>query len=447
MQQQHLFHFARVNVGATRNHHILAAVVQGDKTVFIHRAQVAGPQPATSQGLLAGVQVAPIAAHHHIATHQHLAHLAAGHGFAVVVGYAHFNPALGHPHTAQPRVPAWVGGVGQHAAGQGGDGHGRFALAINLDKPLPHHLQRPAHVGRVHGASAVNQGFEPIGAVACVFQMVHQALDHGRRGKQHQLPPALGRIHQLGRVKPARRRNQVASSPWHLCKVVQTSAMRQGRGVHQHIVRCGLVHTLVIAGHHGHQVAVAHHHPFGAAGGARCVKQPSQIGGVALLQRQPGPLQQLLRLVAVVRQQWHPCWQIGCQCPQRRQVLAAGNQHPGLCVVGNPGHFAWVQLGVDGHRHRARPPNGIQPHQIVRVVGHEQAHPVAWGHAQLAQSGRPAGAALGPLRPVQHQSMAVQHRVAPGVPLRIARQPMGDVHGRRSPLHFSFMCGSGMLVL
>jgi hypothetical protein len=53
MTQQDLLHLARIYVAAAADDHVLGAVAQGQKPLLVKAAQIAGVQPAASQGFLA----------------------------------------------------------------------------------------------------------------------------------------------------------------------------------------------------------------------------------------------------------------------------------------------------------------------------------------------------------------------------------------------------------
>src|SRR5690606_40538532 len=55
--QQHVFDFARIDVGTAADDHILRPVPDGEEPVLVQRADVAGMQPASAQRLRGGLGI------------------------------------------------------------------------------------------------------------------------------------------------------------------------------------------------------------------------------------------------------------------------------------------------------------------------------------------------------------------------------------------------------
>ncbi len=86
MAQQYFLDLARIDVTAAADDHVLGPVAQGQKAILVKAADVAGVQPATAQGLVAGRGVLPITLHDAVAAGNDLADLA-GRQLAVVLVY------------------------------------------------------------------------------------------------------------------------------------------------------------------------------------------------------------------------------------------------------------------------------------------------------------------------------------------------------------------------
>src|SRR5215210_3104728 len=67
---------ARIDVGAAGNDQILGAVLEGEITVSVESADVAGMQPPAAQRLRARLRIAPIAGHDDVAAAEDFAELA-----------------------------------------------------------------------------------------------------------------------------------------------------------------------------------------------------------------------------------------------------------------------------------------------------------------------------------------------------------------------------------
>ena len=72
---KHSFYFGAIDVFARGNDHILGAVGNINRAIFVEMAHVAGAQPAIPKRGGCGLRVVPIAFHHHRAAHFKLADL------------------------------------------------------------------------------------------------------------------------------------------------------------------------------------------------------------------------------------------------------------------------------------------------------------------------------------------------------------------------------------
>src|SRR4051794_6483494 len=66
--EQHLLDLTRIDVRATRDDHVLGAILEREVTVRVEHADIAGMQPAAAQGLRRRVRIFPVARHDHVAT-------------------------------------------------------------------------------------------------------------------------------------------------------------------------------------------------------------------------------------------------------------------------------------------------------------------------------------------------------------------------------------------
>src|SRR5215469_14401755 len=82
--QQDLLDLARIDVAAAADDHVLGAVTQGQKPVFVEAAEIAGVQPAAAQRLGAGLGLLPIALHDAVALRGDFADLA-GRQFTIAI--------------------------------------------------------------------------------------------------------------------------------------------------------------------------------------------------------------------------------------------------------------------------------------------------------------------------------------------------------------------------
>ena len=194
----------------------------------------------------------------------------------------------------------------------------------------------------------------------------------------------------------------------HMNKVVQPGAVGHRRGIDHRIPGGHRVDIDRVAQGHGAEVAVGQHHALGAPGGAGGVEQPRQVLG-------------LTRTWAAEGLGQRPAGAQGQLPARRRQHLGlehlavVGEDQPRLGVVGDPRGFGRVQPAVDRHRHRARPPDGIQQFQVVAAVFHEQGDTLARRNTVLLhQFGRTLRGVGGKGAIVGHCPRAAEQRRALG---------------------------------
>src|SRR4051812_42912063 len=104
--EQHLLHFARIDVGAARDDHVLGTVLEREVTVRVEYADVAGVQPAAAHGLCRRVRILPIAGHDHVAPADDLADFADRQRVVLRVRDLHVETRVGPAGRAEPLEPA-----------------------------------------------------------------------------------------------------------------------------------------------------------------------------------------------------------------------------------------------------------------------------------------------------------------------------------------------------
>src|SRR5690348_2573958 len=86
MDQQGLFHLARVDVRAAGYDEVLRPVAERQAAVGAQEADIAGAKPSLLDGLAAGIVIVPVPAHDDIAATQYLADLSSSQAVAALVG-------------------------------------------------------------------------------------------------------------------------------------------------------------------------------------------------------------------------------------------------------------------------------------------------------------------------------------------------------------------------
>ena len=123
--QQHIFHFARVNVVTAADQHIVLAIDNVEKSVRVHSADVAGMQPTVTHRFRGFFRSLPIVRHQLQAAANDFARLTDGDFVVIIVNDFRLDEGIGT--SARADAVMFVGL-------QAGDHHGGFRLAVGLGK-------------------------------------------------------------------------------------------------------------------------------------------------------------------------------------------------------------------------------------------------------------------------------------------------------------------------
>lgn len=175
VSEEELLQFARIDVLAAADDHVLAAPDDPHVAVVVHHRQVAGVHPARRvDGLGGGLGVVPVAEHHAVAAGAQLADLAARHHPARLVDDLALQPRLGASDSGHAQLQAIVRtGLQRHRTGLGhavGDLH---LGHVHVANDPPHHLDRAGGAGHDSGAQAGKVEF-------AAARMIQLGDEHGR---------------------------------------------------------------------------------------------------------------------------------------------------------------------------------------------------------------------------------------------------------------------------
>ena len=187
------------------------------------------------------------------------------------------------------------------------------------------------------------------------------------------LPPVRGQRQGLVRVKAVRAGQHVQPGIEHIRQVVHAPTVREGCRVQHGVTALDRLHRGQISQGTTAQLPGAQHHAFGPTGGAAGVKQPCRIVVFALLQRQLWAIG--VKYESMVGLQLRGCIQFAQGQLHTGRTLVIYQGQTGLAVSGDPGRFAFVQLGIHRHGNTTTPPDAPHQRQIGRGVVHEQHHP------------------------------------------------------------------------
>ena len=118
VQQKNLLDLPRIDVAATGNNQVLGAVLQRQKAVIGHRAEIAGEEPAIPKRLRRCSRIVPVAAHADVAVRDDLADLARRQVMAVLIDDADLDAGPGDSDGCQPLLVARMLLFHVHALGK-----------------------------------------------------------------------------------------------------------------------------------------------------------------------------------------------------------------------------------------------------------------------------------------------------------------------------------------
>ncbi len=237
---------------------------------------------------------------------------------------------------------------GEHGARHRGDGHRRFALAVDLRKLRSQCGERRLAILDVHRCAAADDALEVVEPRAAKRGMRDQALDHGRRGEEAGIRPAREERHDLARIEATRIRHDVDRGAQHMRQDIHPRAMRQRRGVQDRVAgRNGLdVGEETLA--HRMQVAMRQHRALGTARRAAGIEEPRGIGG-----RDCGGLvarHAVEKPVVFARCEFDDALERLAGESSQRRVPRCIDEYPARAgVLQHVRELAWVQLAVDRH--------------------------------------------------------------------------------------------------
>src|SRR5262249_21164598 len=186
--EQRLLDLPRVDVHSPAYDQVLGPVPQREIPVGVEAADVAGVQPAFPQCLGGGIRLVPAAGPDHLAPDHPLTALVGGECAAIVYD-PYLDVGTGDADTLHAVPPSTLVPVGVICLGQGGDGHRRLALPVDLGQARTEHGERVLEVGQVHGCATVDDRLQ-VGEVRVGDGPVAgQPLHHGgSREERHPRP-------------------------------------------------------------------------------------------------------------------------------------------------------------------------------------------------------------------------------------------------------------------
>jgi hypothetical protein len=146
-------------------------------------------------------------------------------------------------------------------ARQAGDGHRRFALAVDLHHHIAEARQCRLAVGDVHRSAAIDDGLEA--GQGIVVAVLDQALDHGRRGEHRHAAMRAQQLEDFGRLEAARFRGDVESAVGDVRQHVEARAVGHRRRMDDGVAGCDGIDVGKVVEHRRHQVAVVSVTPLG----------------------------------------------------------------------------------------------------------------------------------------------------------------------------------------
>ena len=275
MATQHGFKVARVDVEAAADDHVLAPVVQGQETVFVEAADIAGADVAPAFGVeplgcSAQFGLAVVAGHHAGRTAHHFTAFAWRHLGAVFVDQADVVPFGRLPHRVQ------LGRKQMRLQDAGAAAFGQAVVLHQCTGPARHHVGLQVSKERRAGAELEAERRE---VEAVEFRVRHQAPvlqrhQHGVRGTVH-----LRQLQILQRVE-LRHQHDAAAVRKGGDHADERGVAVQRRGDQRHRVKAITRQRRSLDVRPAHGVRL--HDAFGRAGGARRVDEvegPGRVDG------------------------------------------------------------------------------------------------------------------------------------------------------------------------
>ena len=400
--------------------------MDGEIAVEIARADIAGEVPAVAQRLAGGRCIAPVFEEHVGAAHDDFTGDAVRHFAAVLVDHARLAAQAGEPGRIAARKIAADAGVDRDRA--------RFGRAIDLQdrhaapgQRIDQGLRDLGRAGR-HRAQAREIGAAPA-------RVLDQRLNG--RGHQHDQGRAIRAqgVERGIRGKARMQRDGGAGLQRRRGLDIQPADVEQRQHGQHMIVGGEIMHVLA---HHRvpKERLLPQHRAFRPAGGARGVHEEERTRGIDVR----------VAVVAVaLRQQMLECAgdlslveaddaDIGLRLPQRRhhggeRVLHEQRLH--RCVHEDEQLLGNGEPPVERHQQRAEPRTSVEQHEIIGLIGGEDRQAVSAPDAELRFERAGRGRDALPERRVGQRAAAIAQRHLVRRERRVARDQIGQIHGRR----------------
>ena len=413
MPGEHILDFARKDVEAAGDDHVLAAIDDIKKTVGVATREVSGVEPAVAKRFGRLLRFFPVAGHHQRAAAADFADLAISHLVAVVIEQFHLQIADRRAAGGQPLGMVFRVMVD---ATQHGDAIRRFRLAIQLHEDRPEALHAFDKARWRHRRGAVNDRLQTREIGACDRRMIEQHVDHGRNKESRRDAVLLDEVEKALRIKRLAHHEQ-ARAHHH-----RDDHRAGGVGDRRHRQKAHILRPVPFGqlGHHHRDLdAMGMHHAFGAPGRAAGVDQDAQV--VGLRDRDQRLRREGLAcgedvLVVGPGAQAKDLPQAGHACFQGRTARSKGDrideeglnagilEQIGMVILGgermHPGHAHAHQEGGGGDHEGLRPVRRDRRHRIARFV--------PAGFERLDEAAEPvAKFAIADLLIVEHEDRAI----------------------------------------
>ena len=169
--------------------------------------------------------------------------------------------------------------VGDVLLRQSGDGHGRFALPVNLRQTRAEAIERGERILDIHGRAAPDQRADVVGIH--IGRTGDQALDHRGRGKHRHARPGIEQRDDFLRLECATLRHHLHAQPRDMLHDVNAGAMTHRRGMQDGIPRCHRIDLAAIGEARHHKIVMREHGALRASGRSGRIEQPGEIASRA----------------------------------------------------------------------------------------------------------------------------------------------------------------------